>query len=75
MTLRPATVRVAARAPPVFGVTVTRTEPLPVPLSPAVILIQAALLLAVHAQPLAAVTVMVRPSPFTATVFRVGDTV
>jgi len=64
----------ADRAGPVFAATVTRTEPFPDPAFPPVIVIQPALLLAVHEQSLAVVTVTVSASPEAATVFAVGAT-
>ena len=75
MTVCPATVRVADRAAPLFALAVTNTKPLPDPLAGAVMLIQGAVLLVVHGQPPAAVTVTVRTSPEAATVLRVGETV
>jgi len=55
----PAMVRVPTRTLVVlFGATVMLTTPVPEPLAPAVTVIQAALLTAVHAQPLEAVTVI-----------------
>jgi hypothetical protein len=47
----PATVNVPARASPAFADTVMATLPLPLPFPPEVIVIQAALLVALHAQP------------------------
>src|SRR3954468_21190573 len=47
----PATVRVAVRSAPVLAATVNWTVPLPLPVAPAVMLRNAALLVAVHAQP------------------------
>jgi hypothetical protein len=44
-------VSVPVRAGPVFGSTLNRTEPFPLPLAPDVMLIHGALLVAVHVQP------------------------
>ena len=52
MNVWPATVTVPVRAPPVFAATLNATEPFPLPLAPEVTVTQAALLLAVQAQPL-----------------------
>jgi len=59
----PAIVSVPVRAPPVFAATVNVTVPLPVPLAPLAIVIQLALLLAVHVQPDCVVTVTGPPVP------------
>jgi uncharacterized membrane protein len=58
----PATVMVPVRAGPVLAATEKLTVPLPVPVAPAVMVIQASLLVAVQAQPAAAVT-LVEPAP------------
>ena len=56
----PAIVTVPVRdVVPVFAATSYVTDPLPLPVAPALIVIQAALLVAVHAHPLPAVTVTV----------------
>ena len=52
----PATVSVALRAAPAFGSTVKATVPLPLPVAPDVIARKVALLVAVHAHPVAVVT-------------------
>lgn len=57
----PATVIVPVRAAPVFAATLKVTLPLPLPVAPAVIAIHEALLVAVHPQPLPAVTATVLP--------------
>src|SRR5689334_18361747 len=60
----PATVNVPARALGAgFGSTVNETVPFPVPLLPLVIVIQPALLVAVHAHPLLVVTAAVEELP------------
>ena len=59
----PATVMVPVRALPGFAVTLNATAPLPVPLAPAVTVIQFALLFAVQAQPVPADTAMVPVPP------------
>jgi hypothetical protein len=51
-----------------FAATVYETDPFPVPLAPALIVIHASLLVAVHAQPVATVTLTV-PDPPPATAF------
>src|SRR5688500_11325360 len=56
-------VSVPVRAAPVFAVTLKLTAPLPLPLAPAVMLIHEALLVVVHAQPLAVDTVTGAPTP------------
>lgn len=63
VTVWPATVIVPVRAEPVFGVAAKVTLPLPVPLWPDVMVIHAALLVAVHAQPLVVVTATGPPVP------------
>jgi hypothetical protein len=63
LTLFPPTSTLAVRLDePVFAATLKATEPLPDPL-PAVIVIQFALVNAVHEQPVPAVTVMLATSP------------
>jgi hypothetical protein len=52
----PATLSVALRAAPAFGATVKETVPLPLPVAPDEIAMKVALLVAVHAHPVAAVT-------------------
>jgi len=52
----PAIVTDAVRAGPLLAGMSRRTVPLPVPLRPAVIVTQSALVVVVHAQPLVAVT-------------------
>jgi hypothetical protein len=65
----PPTVTVPVRGLVVgFAVTLYVADPLPLPVAPALIVIHAALLVAVHAQPVAAVTVMV-PVPDDAATF------
>jgi len=59
----PAIVSVPARAAPVFAAKVNATVPLPLPLDPAVTESHAALLVAVHAHPAAAVTEICGPVP------------
>ena len=56
MSVVPATVNVPVRLAPVFAATVKDTLPFAVPVDPAVIVMKAALLTAVHAHELAAVT-------------------
>jgi hypothetical protein len=58
----PPIVTVPLRAAPVFGATTKLTDPLPVPLAPAVMLIHDAFGTAVHAHPAAAVTATI-PAP------------
>ena len=70
----PATVTVAVRAAPLFELTDTRTGPLPEPAAPDTIVAHDALLLAVHAHPVAVVTVKVTSSPAAATEVRAGAT-
>jgi hypothetical protein len=76
VNMLPPTVSVPVRdAVVVFAATPNVTEPLPVPLAPALMVIQAALLVAVHAQPVAAVTTTV-PAPAAAvTVADAGEIV
>jgi len=74
VTVWPATVSVPVReVVPVFAATLYVTVPLPVPLAPAVTVIQDALLVAVHAQPAVAVTVTVADPPLAAGLADVGD--
>ena len=61
----PAIVSVPVRPDPVFAATPNETAPLPDPVAPAVTVIHEALLEAVQAQPVAAVTVLL-PLPATA---------
>ena len=56
-------VSVPVRCAPPFLDALKETLPLPVPLAPAVTVIQASLLTAVHEQPAVAVTVTVGPFP------------
>lgn len=58
----PATVSVPLRLAPVFAATVKLTVPLPLPLLPALIVIQLSLLVAVHVQP-AVVVIFELPLP------------
>ena len=62
----PPMVSVALRPAPVLAATENATVPLPVPLAPDVIVIHGALLVAVHAHPLVAVTVTEPVPPPTA---------
>src|SRR6185295_10360421 len=59
----PAMVSVPVRLDPVFVAMLNVTVPFPVPVAPDVIVSQAALLVAVHAQPLPAVTATGVPAP------------
>jgi hypothetical protein len=59
----PPTLMPADRDPPVLAATEYAMEPFPVPLDPDVMVSQPALLLAVHAQPLPADTVMLPEPP------------
>jgi hypothetical protein len=59
----------------VLAATVKPTLPLPVPLLPVWMLIQLALLVAVHAHPLVVVTVVLPVPPVAATLCDVGDKV
>ena len=69
----PATVRVPVRATPVvFAAAEKLTRPFPVPDAPVVIVSQLALLVAVHAHPLAEVTVIEPEPPTEATVWLVA---
>jgi hypothetical protein len=63
VTVSPAAVSVPVLALPVFGRTVNVTFPAPVPLAPVTIVIQAALLCAVHAQPPEVDTAIGLPPP------------
>jgi hypothetical protein len=61
-----AIVAVPVRAAPVFAATLKPTDPFPVPVAPDVMVMNAALLVAVHAQPAPAVTAtvpVVAPAP------------
>ena len=74
--LCPAIVNVADRAVvPVFAATLNATEPLPVPLAPLVIVTHVTGLVAVQAQPVAAVTLTVPVPPLATTDAEVGDSV
>jgi hypothetical protein len=64
----PAIVSVPVREAPTFSATVKTTEPLPVPVTPDVMVSHGTLLLAVHAQPLPAETLTV-PLPALASTF------
>jgi hypothetical protein len=68
----PAMVMVPVRALPTFATTLNPTEPLPVPLAPAVTMIQFALLLAVHVQPAPADTATFPVPPRTAIAAELG---
>ena len=63
MKVDPAIVSVPVRAPPVLASTVYLTVPLPVPLLPLVMVIQFAVVVAVHGQPDCVVTVTGPPLP------------
>jgi len=63
VAVRPAIVSVPLRAGPLFPATLYVTPPFPVPLALLVIVIHASLLVAVHAQVLAVVTVTLWPPP------------
>ena len=65
-------VRVPDRVPPVVEAAVYCTVPLPLPLAPEPIVIQGALLVAVHAQPAAVVTATLPVPPPAATVAAPG---
>ena len=69
----PATVKVPVRATPAVAAAVTLTVPLPLPLLPELIVNQAALLLAVHAQPAPAVTFTLPLPPATTKFWLVGS--
>ena len=73
VTVRPATVTVPERAPPVFAATVSCTDPSPLPLA-ADTLIHAAFDVAVHRQPPLVFTVTLTVPPPLATVCCVGAT-
>jgi hypothetical protein len=60
-------VSVPVRAVPVFARALKPTEPLPVPFAPELIVSHGALLVAVHAHPLAVVTATVPVPPDAAT--------
>jgi hypothetical protein len=64
---------VPSRVPPGFAATLNATEPFPVPLAPDVMVIHETLLLAVHAQPLAVVTLTEPEPPAAGTVWLVGE--
>ena len=68
----PPMVSVPERDPPVVAAAVYWTVPLPLPLAPDVIVIHGALLVAVHAQPAAAVTATLPVPPAGATLALVG---
>jgi hypothetical protein len=72
--VRPAIVSVPVRAPDWFGATVKLTLPLPLPVLPAPTVIQLALLAAVHAHPLAVVTLALPPDPPQPTDWLSGET-
>ena len=63
MNVWPPIVRVADRAVPLLAPVVQLTVPLPLPLAPEVMVSQGALLVAVHAQPAAAVTATLPVAP------------
>ena len=63
VTVLPATLTTPLRAAPEFGAMVNLTVPLPLPVAPLVIAIQAALLDALHEQPASALTATERASP------------
>ena len=76
VTVWPAIVSVAVRAVAlVLAAALNVTVPEPVPLAPAVTVAHAASLLAVHAQPLAAVTVTEPEPPVAATAWLVAESV
>jgi hypothetical protein len=76
VTVCPAIVSVPVRADvPVFAVVLYVTVPLPVPLAPAVTVIQVALLVAVHVQPVCVVTLTVELPPAAGSASVVGATV
>ena len=66
VNVSPAMVSVPLRAPPVLAATLNPTDPLPLPLAPDVMLIQEALVAAVHAHPLLVVTATGAPAPLAA---------
>ena len=75
VTVCPATVSVPVRwAVDVFAVALKVTVPLPLPLAPPLMVSQAALLVAAHVQPLAAVTAVVDEPAAEVNVDEVGDT-
>jgi len=75
VTVWPATVSVPVRwAVEVLVVALKVTVPLPDPLAPPLIVSQAALLVAVHVQPVTAVTPVVDEPPAAVSVLDVGDT-
>ena len=63
---------VPVRCGPVFAATENWVVPLPLPLAPAVTVIHAALLVAVHAQPVAAMTLTDPDPPLAVKVWLVG---
>lgn len=63
MTVRPATVRLPERAPPVFGAMMKLTLPSPAPVNPDATVIHGTLLTAVHAHRLDVITETVRVPP------------
>jgi hypothetical protein len=63
VNVSPAMVSVPVRAAPVFAVTLKLTAPLPLPLAPDVTLIHDALVVVVHAHPLAVETATGPPAP------------
>jgi hypothetical protein len=65
----PATVKVPVRCAPVLAVAVNPTLPFPLPLAPDVIVSHEALLVAVHPQPVEAVTAIDVPAPPDAAMF------
>jgi len=68
----PAIVIVPVRCGPVLAATENSVTPLPLPLAPAVMVIQLSLLVAVHAQPVAVVTLTEPDPPLAATLCEVG---
>jgi hypothetical protein len=73
LNVAPAIVRVPERAMPVLAATLNDTGPGPVPVSPPVTDIHAALLAAVQAQPAPAVTVLLPVPPAAAKEPLVGE--
>jgi hypothetical protein len=71
----PPTDKVPVRAGPVFAATVKATEPLPLPVAPAVIVSHGSLLDAVHEQPAGAETVVLAALAVAGTDWIVGLTV
>src|SRR5574341_283269 len=70
--VRPAMVIVSIRCGPVLAATVNCTVPLPLPLAPLEIVIHAALLIAVHAQPDTVVTLTEPDPPLAVKVWLMG---